>query len=64
MIVVKDHEIISFKQNKWLERYISFNIQKRKKAENKFEKGSFKLVNIGNFCKMLEEIRNRFKKSF
>ena len=29
MIDVKIHEIISFKQSKWLERYISFKTQKR-----------------------------------
>ena len=29
MIVDKIHEIISFKQSKWLEKYISFNTQKR-----------------------------------
>ena len=29
MIVEKIHEIISFKQNRWLEKYISFNTQKR-----------------------------------
>ena len=29
MIVDKVHEIISFKQSKWLEKYINFNTQKR-----------------------------------
>ena len=29
MIVEKIHEIISFKQSKWLERFISFNTQKQ-----------------------------------
>ena len=33
MIVEKIHEIISFKQSKWLESYISFNTQKRNKAK-------------------------------
>ena len=44
MIVVKIHEIISFKQSKWLESYISFNTQKRNKSKNDFEKDSFKLL--------------------
>ena len=38
MIVEKIHEIISFKQSRWLEKYISFNTQKRNKAKNDFEK--------------------------
>ena len=33
-VVEKIHEIISFKQSKWLESYISFNTQKRNKAKN------------------------------
>ena len=39
MIVDKAHEIISFKQSKWLEKYISFTTQKRNQAMNDFEKG-------------------------
>ena len=38
MVVEKNHETISFKQNKWLEKYISFNTQKRNNAKNEFEK--------------------------
>ena len=38
MVVEKIHEIISFKQSKWLESYISFNTQKRNRAKNDFEK--------------------------
>ena len=30
MVVDKIHEIISFKQSKWLEKYINFNTQKQK----------------------------------
>ena len=36
MVVDKVHNIISFKQSKWLEKYISFNTQKRNKAKNDF----------------------------
>ena len=42
MIDEKIHEIISFKQSKWLENYISFDTQKRNKAKNDFEKDFFK----------------------
>ena len=42
MVVEKIHEIISFKQSKWLEKIVSFNTQKRNRAENDFEKDFFK----------------------
>ena len=38
MIVGKIHEIISFKQSRWLGKYISFIPQKRNKAKNDFER--------------------------
>ena len=59
MIVEKIHEIISFKQSKWLEGYISFNTQKRNKAKNDFEKDFFKFLNNAAFGKFLENVRNR-----
>ena len=59
MIVEKIHEIISFKQSRWLEGYISFNTQKRNKAKNEFEKDFFKLLVNAAFGKFLENIRNR-----
>ena len=59
MIVEKIHEIISFKQSRWLEGYISFNTQKRNKAKNDFEKDFFKLLVNAAFGKFLENVRNR-----
>ena len=38
MVVEKVHSVTSFKQSKWLEKYVSFNTQKRNKAKNDFEK--------------------------
>ena len=38
MIVDKVYEIISFKQSKWLEKYIDFNTKKRALSKNDFEK--------------------------
>ena len=38
MIVDKLHEIISFKQSKWLEKHITFNTQKRNGAKTDFKK--------------------------
>ena len=61
MIVVKIHEIISFKQSKWLESYISFNTQKRNRAKNDFEKDFFKLLVNAAFGNFLENIRNRLE---
>ena len=59
MIVEKIREIISFKQSKWLEKYISFNTQKRNRAINDFEKDFFKLLVNSAFGKFLENVRNR-----
>ena len=61
MIVEKIHEIISFKQSKWLEGYIRFNTQKRNKAKNDFEKDFFKLLVNAAFGKFLENVRNRLE---
>ena len=59
MVVEKIHEIISFKQSKWLESYSSFNTQKRNKAKNDFEKDFIKLLVNAAFGKFLENVRNR-----
>ena len=59
MIFEEIHEITSFKQSKWLERYISFNTQKRNKAKNDFEKDFFKLLVNAAFGNFLENVRNR-----
>ena len=61
MIDEKVHEIISFKQSKWLESYFSFNTQKRNKAKNEFEKDFFKLLVNAAFGKFLENVRNRLE---
>ena len=44
MEVVKVHTVISFKQSKWLEKYLSFNTPKRIKAKIDFEKGFYNLL--------------------
>ena len=59
MVVEKVHEIISFKQSKWLESYISFNTQKRNKAKNDFEKDFFIVLVNAAYGKFLENVRNR-----
>ena len=61
MVVEKIHEIISFEQSRWLEKYISFNTQKRNRAKNDFEKDFFKLLVNAALGKFLENVRNRLE---
>ena len=64
MVVEKVPEIISFKQSKWLERYISFNTQKRNQAVNDFEIDFYKLLNNAFYGKTMENVRNRIEVEF
>ena len=64
MEVEKVHTVISFKQSKWLEKYISFNTQKRNTAKNEFEKHFYELLNDALHGKTMEDNRNRLKVEF
>ena len=64
MIVDKVHNIISFRQIRWLEKNINFNTQKRNKAKNDFEKDFYKLLNNAFYGKTMENVRNRLKIKF
>ena len=64
MIVYEFHNIISFKQSKWLEKYINFKTQKRNQAVNYFEKDFYKLLNNAFYGKTMENVRNRLKIKF
>ena len=64
LIFDKVHEINSFKQSKWLEKYLSFNTQKRNQAVNDFEKDFYKLLNNAFYGKTMEIVRNRLKNKF
>ena len=59
MIVDKIHEIISFKQSKWLEKYKNFKTQKRNQVVNDFEKDFYKILNNAFYGKTMENVRNR-----
>ena len=54
MIVDKVHEIISFTQSRWLEKYVNFNTQKINQAVNDFEKNFYKLLNNAFYGKTME----------
>ena len=64
MIVDKVHNIISFRQSRWLEKYLNFNTQKRNQASNDFEKDFYKLLNNAFYGKTMENVRNRLKIKF
>ena len=66
MIVDKVHDVIPFKQSRWLEKYINlnFNTQKRNQAVNDFEKDFYKLLNNAFYGKTMENVQNRLKIKF
>ena len=64
MIVVNIHEINSFKQSKWLKKFMNFSKQNRIKARNDFQKDFYKIVNNAFFGQTMENVGNRLKLEF
>ena len=59
LVIYEVHEIISFKQSKWLENYKNVNTEKRNQDVNDFEKDFYKILNNVLYGKTLENVRNR-----
>ena len=59
MVADKVLEIICFEQSKWLEKYNSFNTQKRTLATSDFEIDFYKLLNVAFLWeKQLETLKS------
>ena len=58
------HTVTSYKQSNWLEKYISFNTQKRSMVKNDFEKDFYELLNNSLYGETMENIRNRINVEF
>ena len=64
MIGDKVHDVISFRQSKWLEKFVNFKSIRWNRAKNEFEKDFYKLVNNAFYGKTMEKVRNRIKVEF
>ena len=56
MKLTKIHRVLKSKQSDWMKKYIDFNIEKRMKAANDFEKDFFKLMIYSVYGKTKENL--------
>ena len=59
MRLKKEHRVIKFDQEAWMEPYIRMNTEFRKQAKSDFETDFYKLMNNSVFGKTMENLRNR-----
>ena len=64
MEITKVHEVISFKQKKWLEKYLDYNTQRQNKTNDDFEKDFYKKLNNASCGRTMENVRKGFGVEF